>query len=315
MRLDFSRFLTESQKSNFLIDNPVICFTGSEYSLLFFSQLRIFIERTMTVEIIDVSQENEQMLMSRLSTTFLGNRLAFIIKGLESDGRGKDKKIISYLDTYVGPHMLCVYLSPDQYGEQDRSFLTVTLPEYVDRDMFLQLMSWSGRQITASVKQSVKQLFELYTQISLEHACLLLFYMPLGAIDREFFDTWLPILVTSEHSMFTLSQYLFQKESAHFFMQWKKIADAYSPQFWVTFWSEQLWRASMFIQLSKQRKFNDARKIAFRLPFSFINRDWRRYTVADLAAAHDTLYRLDYRCKIIENSVGLDLFYARFLSQ
>jgi hypothetical protein len=121
-------------------------------------------------------------------------------------------------------------------------------------------------------------------------------------------------VVAPAQSMFNLSTYLFQKNGDKFFELWKRIAESYSAPFWVAFWSEQLWRASMFVTLNKQRKYNDARKIAFRLPFSFINRDWHNYSADELAAAHDFIYRLDGRLKNGGSDIGLDLFYAQFLS-
>lgn len=312
MQLDFYRFIADFQTSESITKKSVHLFSGSEYPFLFFMQLRFLIQRTMAVEVIDIAQEDIQLVIGRLSTSFLGCSVAYFITGLETDSRTKDTVFLAFLQSYTGPHIIIAYISPDKISNYNAHFPLIEVPEKVDKIVFGALLTWFGIVPSPQSKNCIQQLYSRFEHISFEHACIIMRYIPLGIKESQFFEEWLNVIITPEQSMFSLSQYLFQKNSNQFFIQWKMVMDAYSPQFWIAFWSEQLWRASMFINLSKQRKYNDARKIAFRLPFSFINRDWRNYTQAELMAAHDFVYQLDYRFKNSDNSIGLDLFYARF---
>lgn len=313
MRLELSRFMTESQNRDFITAQSVIYFTGSEYPSLFFMHMRLLMQKDFLVEVIDMAQEETVVVMNRLSTSFLGNRVVYFITGIDTDSRAKGFNFFTYLESYSGPHIIVLH-APQEKLSQDKHVLIITIPDKVDKLLFSVLISWFNVSASTQVKDFTQRLFDRIDQLSFEQACILMRYAPLGVNEKLFFEKWLSFIITPEQSMFSLSQYLFQKDAHQFFIQWKQVMDAYSVQFWIVFWSEQLWRASMFIHLSKQRNYADARKIAFRLPFSFINRDWRSYTGNELIAAHDFLYQLDYRSKNSDNLVGLDLFYSRFLS-
>lgn len=359
MRLDFLRFIIESQLPAFLVKHSVICFVGSDYPFLFLTQLRTLMSRDGAVELIDIAQEESKTVIGRLSTSFLGNRVTYIITGIDDESRTKSGYFFTYLEAYSGPHTLILYVTRERFdthlaqgrlgdntsdGRQGSQkplgrssddtvrdplsnqilqqsvdslpsqVLTVFLPDKIDKQVFTLLLPWFGIELNAAIKNCIQKLFDRFDYIEFEPASILMRYVPLGMNENLFFQEWLDLIVTPDQSMFSLSQYLFQRDSTQFFMQWKQIKDAYSSQFWIVFWSEQVWRAAFFVHFSKQRKYSDARKIAYRLPFSFINRDWRKYTASELIAAHDFLYQLDYRFKNNDNSIGLDLFYARFFA-
>jgi hypothetical protein len=112
-----------------------------------------------------------------------------------------------------------------------------------------------------------------------------------------------------------LSQALFDRKSRQFFLQWQRVSLIYPPQFWISFWSEQLWRACSYIQLQKDGKRDEAKKIGYRLPFSFLNNAWRTYSIGELQQAHSLLYDIDYHLKQGGNEYSLELLYARLLNK
>jgi hypothetical protein len=118
-----------------------------------------------------------------------------------------------------------------------------------------------------------------------------------------------------ELSLFTLSQYFFARDGMRFFKQWSILKDQYAAPFWISFWSEQLWRASSFIELSEQHNFAEAKRISFKLPFSFIQRDWKNVTVQELKRAHDVLYHCDCAIKNGGDPNVLELFYTDYLQR
>ena len=117
----------------------------------------------------------------------------------------------------------------------------------------------------------------------------------------------------SEHSLFQLSKYLLFRDSAPFYILWAEIVYLYSPQFWISFWSEQLFRAYYFILYQKQNDFRLSKQIGLRLPFEFIKSGWRYLDINLLKEAHHLLYQIDYNLKNGGSDLGLDLFINKFL--
>ena len=89
----------------------------------------------------------------------------------------------------------------------------------------------------------------------------------------------------------------------------------YAPEFWIAFFSEQLWQASIYVQYVSQNNAAEGRKYAYRLPFSFFQKDYKKYTLEQFARAHDFLYAIDHGTKNGSASDGIELFiHAAFMS-
>jgi hypothetical protein len=343
MRCDTARFISTVSIQD-MRAYSVLFFVGTEYPFLFFMQLRKKVQSVgLAVELLDASLLSIDDIKIKLETQFLGQSCVYMVTALE-----QESSLLSYLAQYQGPHTVILYGIPEQRElfesksqlskglpakELEKEIvekelpakdlatqsliskkLVIDLPDFVDKTLFTHMARWFDLAITPGIERFIGELFKRCDTLGLEQACMLMHYVPLGVYEPLFFEQWLEIIITPAQSMFNLSQYLFQKNGDRFFLQWKAMADTYSAPFWISFWSEQLWRASMLVFLNKQKKYTDARKIAFRLPFSFINRDWQGYSFAELAAAHDFMYRLDWHVKNGGSDLGLDLFYARFLS-
>lgn len=70
--------------------------------------------------------------------------------------------------------------------------------------------------------------------------------------------------------------------------------------FWFAFWDEQVWQVTFSVTPAKTQGF-DVTKKAYRLPFSFINKDSKRFNADNLTQAYQFSYKLDNNLK---NSVG-----------
>ena len=57
----------------------------------------------------------------------------------------------------------------------------------------------------------------------------------------------------------------------------------------------------------------DAKQISFRLPFTFVQKDWRSYSIRELKNAHQFIYTLDYDFKH-GSTMAFDLFFSKFFS-
>ena len=73
-------------------------------------------------------------------------------------------------------------------------------------------------------------------------------------------------------------------------------------------------QALIYVQRARREGMLEAKKGTYRLPFSFLNKDWQKYSPDSLVAAHDALYRFDYNLKHGGTVNGLELWYHRFLN-
>jgi len=119
-------------------------------------------------------------------------------------------------------------------------------------------------------------------------------------------------IIEPTHSLFLLSQYFFSKKTKPFFEQWSQSIDTYMPPFWATFWADQVWRAYIYCDLMQQKKYAEAKKAQYKLPFSLINRDWSSLKLSELQKAHQFLAAMDFRLKNGGSPIALELFYGTF---
>ncbi|MDP3889106.1 MAG: hypothetical protein Q8Q25_01005 [bacterium] len=307
----FEQFLKKSTPTG----TNVVCFLGTDYPLLFFAQLRMNMQGTSNgmIETINLKEIENSLFQSRLQTSFLGNSVIYFLKELDTLEQEKKQVVLTFLNTYHGPNTVCFFLPRDVQHQPASHWTIIELPSVIDKKVFSILITWYGIPLSSRIKEFIHTLFAHHDTVSLNTASLILNYLLLlGTQTTIFFSDWLEHIVVSEQSLFVLSQYFFQKNVEAFWEQWQHIYPVYGPPFWISFWSEQLWRASAFIMLNKKNQFTQARKIAFRLPFSFINSFWKRYGVTELNNAHHFLYNLDYNLKNGGSSCWLDLFYSKF---
>ena len=159
-----------------------------------------------------------------------------------------------------------------------------------------------------------QSLFTQQQTVSLDDAFRMMSYqMVVGRKCNDFFTQWYSKLVVSEASLFTLSQYLLSRNPRLFLRQWKACKDDYPAEFWVAYWSDQIWQAAQFVAKARAFGLEEARKGFYRLPFTFLNTDWKRYSPELLVEAHKGLYDFDYASKNGGGEYALELWFHRFL--
>jgi hypothetical protein len=188
----------------------------------------------------------------------------------------------------------------------------IELPLHISRTEFKQVGGLFGCK-GPNFERFADLLYERCAEVKLDTAALLFEYANLiGKGAEQFFDEWLFNIVSLETSLFRLSQHFFAKDARLFFAQWEQVRNHYPVHFFVSYWSEQLWAGHLFTLLAKQGKITEARKIGYRLPFSFIQRQWHRYQNGELKKAHEALIALDSGIKLGAPEAIIDLFYSSF---
>ena len=315
--MNFEQFLDSGLKKTFtaiFTDVPLIFFTGKKYPLLFFSLLltKLKQEKLLQVQRIDLRQMSVSQVISQFETCFLGTQSTYWLSDISVLDAKSRNQIISYCRMYSGPNRIMLFASDTVFAKFLKKSITIQVPVAIDQKLFLALAHLLIDD--ASVyKTFALLLFKKYKTISLDTACLVLQYVQvLGSAQRDFMNEWLDALIVPQQSLFLLSQYFFARQSTSFFVQWSKLVDAYSPQFWCVFWSEQLWRAYHYVYLTRQGNISTAREAGFRLPFSFLRKDWRTLPLNNIKKAHERMYEIDFSLKNGGDSGVFDLFYSQF---
>ncbi len=296
-------------------DNSVICFnTTSTYPLLFFA---LFLERLKTdqqqITFLDLNQQTQAI--AQLETSFLGTTRWYWLGNFDELSKAQQKEWLRYVQAYKGPNKLLYAQMIDQKKNIAGSSHAVMLPAHVDKKLFKALFAFFIHEPKAFDERRIDELFAKTDSLDLDQACLLLQYVRvMGARSKEFYDHWLHQLVVPQNSLFRLSQYFFARQRSSFLKYWRAIKDEYPEQFWISYWSDQLWRAAFYCRYMKERKLADAKKIGYRLPFSFLQKDYHNVTFNELLHAHQSLYELDYELKHGGSSIGLDLLLCHFFT-
>lgn len=311
--MNFKEFLSSVSTSDFFAQSPVTCFTSQTYPALFFSTLFDWLKNKnlSTIQPLNLQDKDFGAYSATLSTTFLGSSATYWLGNVADLDDANRKKIITFLDQYEGPHSVIYFIPQENMSKDGR---VIVVPDVVDKQSFVLLFTaLQGKAAAQRAAPCITALFAHVPTVSLDTACMLIRYITLiGGNPAEFIEQWLDTLVVPDQSLFTLSQYFFAKSSKEFFTYWSRIGKEYSEIFWVSFWSEQIWRATYVVDLMHKNKVADAKAIAFRLPFSLLQRDWKKLSAHELRGAHDFLYSIDCALKNGGSAHSLELLYSKF---
>ncbi len=310
--MHFSELLKTLEK-NEISDVKVVHFQvpESEIPTQFFALFLSRVREIMAVSSLDTELQELADIKAQLEVSFLGSRLLYWVKNVHTLDAATKKAWFSYIKSYQGPH--CILFFDDAKKLKDDNHLIVELPDKVDMSLYQTLASFFYPQLQRD-DHFLSQLFFFQKALTLDEACRLMAYqLVVGRKCESFFSHWFTRLIVPEKSFFTLSQHLFAQQPYLFLKQWKACKSDYPEEFWIAYWSEQLWQASLFVSRARTLGIQEAKKSAYRLPFSFINKDWQRYTVDSLVKAHQSLYLLDYHLKNGAGTNGLELWYHKMM--
>ncbi len=311
--MKLEHFLSDQSAQDAMRKASVICLQVKEYPLLFCHSLIAFLAKKFAISITPhyMDSDNNEAVMASLQTTFLGQTLWYWLHGDTSLTKKSADTWYDFLRSYKGPNTL-IFCATKPVGRVPASWYVLQLPDAIDSSYF----KYVEQIITFKQPSFSANLFKVVRTMSLDTAWLMCYYgLLLNKNNQLFLDTWLPHLIMPEVSLFALSQALFDRKPRQFFMHWQRMSSLYSPQFWISFWSEQLWRACCYIRLQKEGKRQEAKQIGYRLPFAFLNNGWRSYSVTELQQAHMLLYDIDYHLKQGGTEYSLELLYAQFLNK
>lgn len=307
-------------KGSIIFDTPVLLLVGRQYPLLFFSlllqRLRKNSHNYVTVIDLKVVPKNEAQRL--IQSSFLGLKTIFFLGSVAELSVNEQNSWLEYFRKYQGPHTIIAYAeSNEQFQKNGTDYIDI--PDVLSFDL-INVIAELMYELTdrERVQYFFKKVLEVAGLISLEQLCLLLFYAQVSPKNHDqFCKEILPLIVQPQHSLFALSDAFFEKNIKKFLLLWQPLSAQFSIQFWISFWSEQVWRAYFYVSCMKAGRIADAKKIMYRLPYSFTQKSWKNYTLEPFIKGHDFLYKLDYDAKngAIAQEAMLDLFCIKFISE
>jgi len=263
-------------------------------------------ERSYPVLFLDLSSISIDQAKRDITMLFLSGPIIYFIKNFYSLNLEQKKNMRSFLSKYEGPNYLFVF---DVKMDNEDS---IKIEDKVSSDNYNQLFNYFYPDLTHN-KLFTNKLFALNKNYSINTACVLMNYEPvLGQNTEYFFNFWFNKIVEQDKSLFKLSQFLFAKDKL-FFEQWNDLKQEYPIEFWIAFWSDQIFQAFSFVLYGKKGDLKKAQELVKRLPFSFIKKDWQSYSLSFLSQAHEFLLNLDYGVKNGVRDSNLELWYLKFI--
>jgi len=315
--MKLQQFLHKIEQSSFLEGQHKICFVlHDEYPFLFFSQLLQKIKGRFdgSIERLDLELQDQAAIRGKLEMTgFFSNRTLFWLGHISKMPAKKRNWWLDYVRGYQSSHTLGICINQEELACLDKECLQIVVPPAVDRTDFELLVQFFHPSMMAAFKKLGRHLFMRGFTLPLDKACLLLQYgQVLGNNIKQFCDEWLAVLVESEQSLLKVSEYFLSKRVREFFLLWSTIGSRYPDVFWISFWSDTLWRSYHYVNAMRNHDLAEARKISFRLPFSFLKSGWKKVDPEQLKRAHQFLYTIDYNLKNGVGGYGLELLYFNF---
>ncbi len=291
----------------------VVCLRGEEYSVLYCSLLMHRLKKMgIPVESLDSETLSVSEIISKLEMSFLGMRGYYWLRDISVLAAKDRKQLLAYLEQYQGPHNLIFFTSEAIPAKKPQQWLLVSLEKTLNQQHFVRLFALENPTAARRAMPMISALFARYATLSLDNACMMMRYLSLvSPHDTPFFTQWVDELLVQDQSLFTLTTHFFARDTQKFFAAWATMKDLYAEPFWLTFWSEQLWRSAHYISFMQRKDVAEAKKIGFRLPFSFMQRDWKKSRTDELIAAHDFIYAMDHGFKN-GGLFWIELFYTKF---
>jgi hypothetical protein len=300
-------------KESGIPDVSTICFYSSgDYPPIFFNRFITVLKRNNT-NIQMLQNQDATACQAALSQTFLGEQKVYWLGDVLHENISKTKPVTYFL-TYKGPHTILFFLSKEEFEKSPKTTYSIPIESNCTYELLLNLIDCFDYSLNAAQQKFTRQFFTRVTTITLDEAFLFLDYLTLTPVitGKQFGRAMLAIFESSG-TFFDLSKHFFAKNANAFFAHLQTIQTDYSEPFWISYWADQLWRAYHTTSFLQKKMFAEAKKAAFRLPFSFITQQAQRTSLTELSNAYRFLYDLDYGLKN-GKTITFDFFYLQFFN-
>ena len=313
--MDFATFLSKAATPAFWQTAQRFCFVGTEYPagffLALFNKIRTLDLLPAPYQKIPLTTLETKDVYATLNQSMLGSTSFFWLGNSTEERETKASLALSkFLASYTGPNIIAFFTQTADQAPAD----AITIPHQLTYPEFTQLARFFSANSDPKKLALVQTLFN-HNSVSLATCCMLLTYLELaGARNQDAFKAYIHDLFGAQTGLNELADAFFACQATTFFAHWSKLAGTYPDVFWAIYWSEQLWRALHVAQFMQAQNFVAAKKMSYRLPYTFINRHWQKANQQELAAAYEFLYQIDFAIKTGSSFCSLDLFFMRYFN-
>lgn len=317
--MEFKQFLKHAHSPPWWSAHSWYCIQAEEYSPFFVSSLFASLVKHAVFAakptLLLYEDQGRTFFFEELNQTFLGQKMVYWLGDLTALwNEQKSKHIVSFLSQYSGPHQLIFFVKNDVTVSKDAS-RCVELPKALDEKMVHELLEFFHPESLARKMTMLTPLLKKHRVLPLEAALRLCDYFEVAGMRAGAdFEHIVSYLLDTDGSLFELAHLFFAKKEKEFFAHWRRMHNNYPLIFWITFWSEQLWRAHYVVFFLQQGNFAHAKVMSVRLPFAFMKSLWKNFSLAELAAAYSFLYKADYAAKTGSDFCSMDLFFSNYFS-
>ncbi len=316
MIISFETFLKSIDDRSFWKKASNFCFAGQEFPARFFSDLFKYINNKnflpAPLQQIALHSTPKESLQIAISQSFLGSQTFYWLSHCDESIKS-NQGIILDLFSYQGPNYVSFFTT--QTPSTKYNGITITIEQSLNIEHIILLQKIMEMNLPEKKIALIKRILKKNntSKINIDAACMLLNYVELTSIKTmASSEIYLSSLINEHGSLNLLSEYFFARNQKLFFSTWARIHQEYPEIFWITFWSEQLWRAIHVVKFLSNKNFVLAKKMSFRLPYSFIKNDWQLCSADQLKQSYEFLYAIDYALKRGSTFPALDLFYIRY---
>jgi len=243
--------------------------------------------------------------LAQITSSFLGmTQTMIVLNHHEGKLRELDRRLMETITSYQGPHRLLVIIPPAQV-RTCKGHEVIEMPSQLDRSLSALVMSCAtGERESLATAPTCE---------SFDQACM--FGIGSSLVGKQG-SAWLAesLMPESQGSLFVLAQHLFGREARQFYHAWPQWKAQYPDEFWISFWSERMWQAYVWITSQKNNALRDMASSLKGLPFRFMKRDWQYIKPEQCVKALDYLYSFDYQLKNGGSSAPFELMFHLFLA-
>jgi hypothetical protein len=293
--MEWYNTLQEIQKQ-WAVSGFSLIISDPEQTALFWYHIRQKYECTILQFPTNVSEFSTWT--AELSQSFLGATRVYwcSIPAAGAKNSKVRQQAIQFLKQYGGPHTVWTVVAEEQGSEYSgcRRFVVPAIIRGSESARCAQLL---GMERSEAVLDAL-QLIPARSSLSLDVVIQLLVhagYVPMRrqAESTAFLQTLLPHDVTLQH----IAELFFKEDWPLFFEKWALVSGMYSDMFWISFWSEQCWRAYWVCWYMQRGQQTRARGMSYRLPQFFMQTGWQKTDLETLRVRYESIAWFDTRVK------------------
>lgn len=216
--------------------------------------------------------------INKIHIQFLGDSKYYWLGDINNFKNPKKEEIINKILNYSGPHNIGIYIDSQ----------TLKLLEKKTENLFILDSNILSKYRLSEYKYLLESDF--------------------SRVIKE----W-PVVSSELESFFNLSKYLFKKDKENFFKLLNQINNNYNLQFFISYWSDQFFRALYYAYFMQKNELSKAKEISAKLPFYFIQSGWKTSNLNIIKQHLSELYLIDCELKTINANKCLDSWYLSYL--